>query len=466
MKSGRWIAFLSMSTIVVGLAGCGSSNGSNRQPDRRGPRSGDRGGRDGSVAAVPIETVTVRRGAIAQHLETNGVLEAENEVDIVARVTGPITELSVEEGMSVKQGQLLARIDEREYKAQVAAARVNRDEAKLNFDRARATLEQQLISQETFDAAQARLEAAEAQLESAALSLGYTKIRAPFDGLIAVRYVKLAQHVSPGTALFRISDFTPLLCPIQVPEKELARLKRGQRAALRVEAFPGQEFTARVLRISPTVDPSTGTIKVTLDVDGRDKLRPGMFASVFLETDVHENALIIPKVALVLDSIGDVVFIMDKDVAARREVVLGFRTGDTVEVIKGLKEGEPVITLGQDGLADGTPVRLLADSAATSRQNGPSESPSARRATTRSPEPGRALAAANDSGRGAARPAREWGDRRRPPGEMPPGLAERIRNAKPEELERIKQRMRDRGLSEDEIERRIARARKSDGESR
>ncbi len=204
--------------------------------------------------------------------------------------------------------------------------------------------------------------------------------------------------------LFRISDFTPLLCPIQVPERELAKLRTGQPAYLEVEAWPGERFSAKVQRVSPVVDAETGTIKVTLEVDARGKLRPGMFARVFLETDIHRDTLVIPRTALSLESIGDTVYVLaDGDVASRREVELGFREGDYVEVTSGVAVGEAVVTVGQDGLSEGTPLKVL-------RRDGSDEAPA-----QRAPEP------------------QLDADRR----------------------ERIKERMRSRGMTEEQIEERI-----------
>jgi membrane fusion protein (multidrug efflux system) len=204
----------------------------------------------------------VERRAISAYIETNGVLEAENEVDLVARIAGPIVELAAEEGMLLRKGALLARIDEAEVRAQVDIAEVQARETARAFERAKLSFEEDLISQETFDAALAAKEAAEAQLQDQRIRLGYTRIVAPFDAIVIERVVKHAEHVTANQRLFRISDFDPLLCEILVPEKELARLRKGQRAYLTVEAWAEERFPARVLRISPVVAAATGTIRV------------------------------------------------------------------------------------------------------------------------------------------------------------------------------------------------------------
>ncbi|MEE9293195.1 MAG: efflux RND transporter periplasmic adaptor subunit, partial [Acidobacteriota bacterium] len=114
-----------------------------------------------------------------------------------------------------------------------------------------------------------------------------------------------------------------------------------------------------VLRISPVVDAATGTIKVTLQVRATDRLRPGMFSRVFIETATRQDAVVIPKAALSLDSIGDTVFVADGGTVSRRDVALGFEEGDFVEVVSGITDGEQVVVVGQDGLSEGTPIQVL-----------------------------------------------------------------------------------------------------------
>ena len=364
---------------------------------------------------------------ISQYLETNGTLEAENDVALVARTSGPIVEILVEEGVPVTTGQLLARIDADEIRAQLEIARFNRAEAELALERARRSFEAELISTELFDQSKSRFDVAQAQVRSTEVQLGYTDIEAPFDGLIVERHVKYAQHVQNGATLFRISDFDPLQCPIQVPEKDLARLQVGQPAFLTVEAYPDQRFEAYVLRVSPVVDSGTGTIKVTLEVRTKGKLRPGMFASVFLETDRHDRALVVPKSALVLESIGDTVYVKEGEVARRREVRLGYDEAEVVEVVEGLSPGDEVIVLGQDSLSDGTPVYVLEGTTT--------------RAETRAAPPEAQRSTAVDG------PAAAHGEQRQ--GAPDPS------QMTPEMLETIKERMRSRGLSDAEIEQRI-----------
>jgi membrane fusion protein (multidrug efflux system) len=412
-----------------------------------------------------VRVEAVGRRDISQYLQTNGSLEAENEVDLVARTSGPVVELLAEEGRLVRAGQLLARIDEREPKNQAAIARVARDEAQLAFDRAKTSWDEGLVSREAYDAALSRLASASAQLESAEIQLAYTEIRAPFDALVVTRNIRQAQFVTPGTTLFRVSDFTPLLCRVEIPEKDLPRVRVGQPAHLVVEAFPGERFPASVARLRPTVDPATGTFTATLEVEGRAKLRPGMFASVYLETETRRDAVVIPRDALVLDSLGDTVYVAADGLAARREVRLGLRDSDSVEVVEGLAEGDMLIVLGQEGLADGTPVKVLDEAptaaAAAAPPAGAGPPPEALEAMRqRMKERGlsdqeieQRLAERRDAGAGQGGPE---GAGAAASAGIPPFMVERIKNATPEELVRIKARMKEFGMSDERINEAVA----------
>ncbi len=373
------------------------------------------------------------RQPIASYLETHGTLEAENEVDLVARAAGPIVELSAEEGMQVRTGQVLARIDDREIRAQLEVSKVRLEETELAYERAKQLSNSQLVSQEVLDQALANYQSAQGEFERLKVQMQYTVITAPFNGLIVERYVKFAQHLANGAQLFRISDFDPLLCLIQVPERELSRLRVGQLARLEVEAWGDESFDAKVLRLSPVVDAATGTIRVTLEVRGRGKLQPGMFSSVYLEMARKPNALVIPKSALALDSLGDTVFVAEESVAVRRSLELGFQNDNLLEVRSGLAEGEQVVVVGQDGLSEGTPIEILrtvdigGERSATPQAEGPR----------------------GEGGREGGGPGRGG------PGAGRGGGFRDIDFDDPKQVGQIKERMRQRGLSDDEIDQRL-----------
>jgi membrane fusion protein (multidrug efflux system) len=373
------------------------------------------------MAAVPVEVTTVVRQTISSFIETNGTLEAEVEVDLVARVSAPIVSLDVEEGDHVREGQQLARLDDVEILVQEELARVAVAETRQAFERATKLYGEGLISPEEYERAVSAYDAAKAQLRASEIQREFTVLRAPFSGRIVRRYVDPAQQVSVNTPIFRLSDFDPLLCPIQIPERDLPRVRLNQEAWLSVEGAPGERFPARVLRISPIVEAETGTVKVTLEIRHAERLRPGMFARVYVETQTRENALVVPKAALSLESIGDTVYVAAGGQASRREVELGFRQGDLVQIVSGVEAGEQVVIVGQDGLSDGTPLQVLPAAGETIAER-PAAPPVAR-------------------GDGGGRPD--------------------LANMTAEQLEQVKQRMRSKGMSDTQIEERIKRSREA-----
>jgi membrane fusion protein (multidrug efflux system) len=337
--------------------------------------------------------------------------------------------------MQVTEGQVLARIDDRELQAQVTTAEVALSEAQRAHARAMAARDQELISLEVYDAVLAAMESAEAVLNERRIQLEYSTITAPFDGVIVERAVRDSENLTANQRMFRVSDFNPLLCPIQVPEKELPNLRIGQPGYVTVEAWPDQQFSARVLRISPVVDATSGTVKVTLEISSEGKLRPGMFTSVFLVIDTHEDAIVIPKQALSLESLADTVYIAGADnVASRRDVSLGFEEADVVEVTRGLAEGEHVIIVGQDGLSDGTPINVLAGGRAAGRGQQPAA-------------PATAAGAEGRPSEGAATAGMAGGGR-------PPGTGRGAGGAEMDP-EQMRQRMKERGMSDEQIEERL-----------
>jgi len=425
-------------TILAGLAGCSGDESTGGSPGGRSGRGGPGrfgGGGGERPAAVPVEAATVERRDISSYIETNGALEAENEVDIVARTSGLVVELLAEETMVVRKGQRLARLDQDQVRVNLEVARVDLHEAELAHRRTAQLHEQKLVSGEIFEVATARVDSARAKFRGAEIQFGYTEIRAPFDGIIIERYVKAAENVSTNTPLFRISDFDPLLCRIQVPEGELGRLRQDQIAFLTVEPFGDERFPAQVLRISPVIDSETGTIRVTLVVEASGKLRPGMFASVFVRAETHRDAVVIPRAALALESIGDTVYVVRESGAERREVRLGVREGESVQVLEGLAGGEQVVIIGQDGLSDGTPIQVLrVDGAAPGAGPAAAEGEIAQR----------------DGGHGddqRAQPSQHGGGR----GGFDPS------KMTPEMLEAMKERMRQRGMTDEQIAERLKR---------
>jgi len=351
------------------MASCG------KQDNAGGPH-GQRGGSDafrqgagmsgpaGGATGVPVQVQAVERSDISTFLLNTTTLLAEREVEVPAKVAGQVGRLFVEEGDRVKAQQVLARLDERELELQLRESEIRAKNAKAMLERTKNMFEKKLVSQENLDDVRYQYESAQAAYETARLKVEYTNIRSPIDGIVTQRLIEIGQRVNVNQPAFQVADFDPLRAVIHIPEREMHRVRVGQVAEITAEALPGKTFTGKVRMISPIVDPTSGTVKVTIDAyDRTAQLKPGMFVTTHIITETHHDALVIPKKALILESESDQVYVYDNGVARKATLQLGFKESERVEVTGGLNEGELVVVIGQEGLREGLPLRISGASA-------------------------------------------------------------------------------------------------------
>ena len=348
--------------LFLALFACGEE-----EAQQTGGQDG-RAGRGGG-AASPVKVETVKQGDISAYILKNTTLEAERWIDVRARRTGQVIALLKEEGDPVRAGTVLARLDADAAQISVAQREVAYREAEQRYEREDALFQRNLGSKQTYESAKTQFESAKAQLEQAKLDLSYTAIKSPIEGIMTLRNIEVGNMVTNNQVVASVAKFNPLLARIQVTEKDFGKIIVGQIARITVEAAPEREFTGTVKMISPVVDPESGTVKVTVEIPRIDEslLRPGMFASVYIITETRRNTLVIPKRALVLEGEGNQVFTFETDPesgrgqAQRKRIEIGFTDSDRLEILNGLSEGEQVITVGQEGLRPGSPVRLVGE---------------------------------------------------------------------------------------------------------
>jgi multidrug efflux pump subunit AcrA (membrane-fusion protein) len=382
---------------------------------------------EAQTEAIPITIAEVVRRPIAAYLQGTATLESPAQIQVLAKTAGLVMRVAVEEGTRVEQGQLLVQLDDHEARLALEQARIqlaeaelaykslvhlDQKEAQLDLRRAQLTAAEAqaqyhksltmerrgLASQQevdtahtqkaiadvavqqaqvrleskTTDAARFRYERAQTELQGAKLRLRDTTLTAPITGVISDRQVVPGQFVNATGWLLTIVDTTRLLARTFLPENVSSQVQVGQPAHLDVEALPTLKFPARVQLISPVVDAQSGTFKVTLAVlQPTPELKPGMFVTAFITVAQQDNALVIPKRALTLDSPEPTVYHLRDGRAYRAALSLGFTDGDQVEVTSGLREGDQVVVMGQDKLLDGTAVQVVENH------------PLVRRATTR-----------------------------------------------------------------------------------
>jgi len=350
-----------LATALSLCLGCGEEEGgANATAGRsgRGGGYGPEGGR-GPAAAIPVRAEPVARQDMHAYMETYARLEAERQVSVLARATGLVQQLSVEEGDFVTEGQLLVELDRAQASLQLRQSQAALDEARANYERFQVLSENNMVSQSEFETTRLRYNNSRISLEDAQLNLTYTSIKAPISGVLTRRMVELGDLVRGNQEIFVVADLDLLLVRMFIPERRMYQVEPGQRATISVEALPDQTFEGQIRMISPEVIPESGTVKVTLEVPADGLLRPGMFATVRLITDRHPQTLVIPKKALVLETEDDDVFKIVDSKVQLVQVEIGLAQGDRVEVLAGLEIGDLLVTVGHDGLKDGTAVRVV-----------------------------------------------------------------------------------------------------------
>ncbi|MDR3389727.1 MAG: efflux RND transporter periplasmic adaptor subunit [Rudaea sp.] len=345
-----------------------------------------------AVNAVPVEVAKATRNAISASYSGTASLIADHEAQVTSKASGVLMKLHVEEGMSVREGQLLAELDDASAVASVAQAEALMHKADATFAYAEQSIKKQLISKREYDQANFDMLSQRAAYQTARLQLTYTHIVAPVSGVIAERSAKLGNLIQINQNLFRIVGMDPLQAVLNVPERQLGILKAGQAVQLEADALPGKTFAGDILRIAPVVDSASGTFRVTCEFhDKSNQLKPGMFGRVEIVYDHRDDALTVPRSALIEEDGETAVFVVDRAaspeapainkattaakvdskpaqsasdpgfVAHRQLVKVGYSEGDKVEIRSGLDEGAQVITVGRNAVRDGTAVQVLND---------------------------------------------------------------------------------------------------------
>lgn len=368
----RIVLILFIASLAVG---CGKGNSAKDKANE-------------AVALVPVETAVAATRAIDASYSGTATLEADREADVVAKTSGVLLKLLIEEGDTVRQGQVLARLDDASPRLNLAKSEATLRKLEADYRRADEMFGKKLLSLEEHDKIKFDLDNQRAVHDLARLELSYTQVVAPIDGVIGKRLVKEGNLIQANQALFHIVDFDPLLGVLNVPERELNTLKPGQAVSMVVDALPAQRFPGVIDRVSPVVDAASGTFRVTCRFDAQAQmLKPGMFGRIDVVYDRKQDALAIPRSALIEEDGETAVYAVvaapppaaakTEDVGAkpanaapvasagpsmqaqRRVVRMGFADAEYIEVREGLKAGDQVITVGRNAVRDGTLIQII-----------------------------------------------------------------------------------------------------------
>ena len=309
---------------------------------------------------IPVEVVSVARGDIQKTYRSITTLEAESDAQVVARSTGILESILVEEGDRVKKGQLLAQLDIEQLSLEVAQLEATANKLKKELNRQQALFNKRLGSSDALDRAKFEYQSQQAQLKLSKLKLEYASIKAPINGVVTERLVKPGNLIRETDILFKIVDPQSLKAVLHLPEKELRYVQKGQAIILSVDALEGKIIKGEVERIRPAIDTQTGTFKVVANLDDKEELlRAGMFGKVEVVFDVHQNTLLLAQDTVITQDNRSHVFVVKDDKAIQTPITIGFRHDGVVEVIEGLNEADQVISTGQQILKHESKIEVV-----------------------------------------------------------------------------------------------------------
>ncbi len=365
---------------VVAVVGIVAASGAawwfqNRPASSASPSAAAAPGAAGAPAApapgagrpVTVEVAKVEVMTLTDDAQAVGSLRSRQGVVLRPEVSGRITQLNFRDGERVRRGQLLVQLDDQLPLAQVKQSQAELSIAQANHKRNQELLAQNFVSQRSLDESAANLEVAQAKLALAQATAARLKIVAPFDGIAGIRNVNVGDYLKDGTDIVNLEDIDTVYVDYRLPERFQTRVSKGQRAKVELDALPGRTFEAVVQAVDPLIDANGRSIGVRGTIDNRQLvLRPGMFARVTTVFGVREKAKVVPEEAIVPQGGRQFVIKLvpgaDKDslVSQRTEVQVGIRRPGRVEILKGLDEGDTVVTAGQQRLQkDGTAVKVL-----------------------------------------------------------------------------------------------------------
>lgn len=370
---------LGMLSVILGLSvlstACSDSN-SNAQSDKtaqaekkESTESKDKD-KEKEKPPVPVEVVTVKRGDIQQTYRTITTLEPEQDAQIVARSTGLLNSIFVEEGDWVKKGQLLAQLDVEQLSLEVAQLNATTKKLAKELQRQQTLFNRKLGSSDALDRAKFEYQAQQAQNKLAKLKLQYASIKAPIDGIVTERLVKKGNLIRENDLLFKIIDPRTLKAILHLPEKELNNVKKGQNVLLNVDALGDQVIVGKIERIRPLIDSNTGTFRVVAQLENNQNLlKAGMFGKVEVVFDTHKSVVLLEQQALITQDNRSHVFVVKDNKAIQTPVEIDFKNNGFVEITNGLSESDQVVTTGQQILKHEALIEIVNNDLSEEKEN-------------------------------------------------------------------------------------------------
>ncbi len=314
--------------------------------------------RGGNSRTLNVNAIVVKPQTVSDEILINGSILPDEEVDLSFETSGKIVEINFAEGTFVKKGQLLAKVNDRPLQAQLQKLTSQVKLAEDRVYRQSLLLKKDAVSQEAYEQVKTDLAKLEADIELVRANIEQTELRAPFDGVIGLRGVSVGSYASPSVIVAKLTKISPVKVEFAVPERYTDDVKVGANVAFTLTGDINQ-LRAKVYAKESKIDPVTHTLTVRALYDNaKSAALAGRYATVKLEKQKIENAIVVPSDAIVPEMGVDKLFLYKKGKAQPVDVIAGLRTDKDVQIVKGLNVGDTVIVSGTLQLRTGLPVVL------------------------------------------------------------------------------------------------------------
>jgi membrane fusion protein (multidrug efflux system) len=323
-----------------------------------------------SAMASPPQTVSAAKAGYSQwqpNLEAIGSLRAVKGADLSLEVSGIVDSISFNSGDDVDEGAPLLKLRAADDAAKLQSLQATMELNELTYQRDLKQFKLQAVSQATLDTDAANLKNASAQVAQQQAILDKKSLRAPFAGHLGIRAVDLGQYLGAGTVIVTLQALDPIFLDFFVPQQAVDQVRLGQTVTVKIDAYKDRSFSGEISALNPKVDTSSRNVQVRATLKNADhRLLPGMYATVDISTGAPQNYITLPQTAITYNPYGDTVYVVDRKgdgadgkqqlIAHQTFITTGPTRGDQVAVLKGVNEGDTVVTGGQIKLHNDSPI--------------------------------------------------------------------------------------------------------------
>jgi membrane fusion protein (multidrug efflux system) len=356
-KKGKIILFSAIGLLIAGMAFYPQIK-KHIKSDDIGPMVEKKGGGPANKQPLYVNAQILKPQTLTDNFRSKGLLIPDEEVDLSFETSGKITGIFFNEGATVRKGQLLARVNDKPLQAELKKLESQLPLAQERVFRQKSLLAKDAVSQESYESVTTELEKLKADMELVKARLAQTELRAPFDGVLGLRFVSEGTYASPQTIITKLTKISPLKIEFSVNEKQAGDVRSGTRINFTLEN-DNNVYQAIVYAVESTLDEKTLSLKVRARyANPGGKLKPGHSATIDIKLREIPNAIVIPSIASVAEMGRDVAYVYKNGKAREVEIKKGIRTASSVQVLEGVQAGDTLLVSGVMQLRDDLPVKI------------------------------------------------------------------------------------------------------------